>query len=79
MHTAPRAVKKIASIPLDVHLMIENPEKYVEPFAKAGADILTFHYEAVKDIKSIIELIKSFGMAICFDIRFPLHFQKGML
>lgn len=64
-----KSIKKIASIPLDVHLMIENPEKYVEPFAKAGADILTFHYEAVKDIKSIIELIKSFGMKAGMSIK----------
>ena len=64
-----KSIKKIASIPLDVHLMIENPEKYVEPFAKAGADILTFHYEAVKDIKNIIELIKSFGMKAGMSIK----------
>jgi len=64
-----KSIKKIANIPLDVHLMIENPEKYVEPFAKAGADILTFHYEAVKDIKSIIDLIKSFGMKAGMSIK----------
>lgn len=73
------SIKKIASIPLDVHLMIENPEKYVEPFAKAGADILTFHYEAAKDVTEIIKLIKSFnikaGMSINpktpVDVVFP--------
>ncbi len=64
-----KSIKKVASIPLDVHLMIENPEKYVEPFAKAGADILTFHYEAVKDIKGIIALIKSFGMKAGMSIK----------
>ena len=41
------SIKKVTSLPLDVHLMIENPEKYIEAFAKAGADILTFHYEPV--------------------------------
>ena len=42
-----KSVKKVTNIPLDVHLMIENPEKYIDEFAKAGADIITFHYEAI--------------------------------
>ena len=63
------SIKKIASVPLDVHLMIENPEKYIEAFVKAGADILTFHYEAVKDIKEIIKLIKSFGVKAGMSIK----------
>ncbi|MBO6087818.1 ribulose-phosphate 3-epimerase [bacterium] len=44
-----KSVRKITKLPLDVHLMIENPDKYIEPFAKAGADVITFHYEAVDD------------------------------
>lgn len=64
-----KSIKKIANIPLDVHLMIENPEKYVEPFAKAGADILTFHYEAVEDVNAIIGLIKSFGIKAGMSIK----------
>ena len=66
------SIKKVAHIPLDVHLMIENPEKYVEPFAKAGADILTFHYEAMKseeDIFKIISYIKSFGIKAGMSIK----------
>ena len=58
------AIKPITNMVLDVHLMISNPEKYIEPFANAGADILTFHYEACKDsdaVKRLISLIKSFG------------------
>ena len=39
-----KALKRFARKPLDVHLMIDNPEKYIEDFAKAGADIITFHY-----------------------------------
>lgn len=56
-----KSLRAITQLPLDVHLMIENPEKYVEPFANAGADILTFHYEAVKEsqIPQIIKMIKS--------------------
>ena len=42
-----KSIRKITDLPLDVHLMIENPEKYVEAFASAGADIITFHYEAL--------------------------------
>ncbi len=41
-----KSIKKIASIPLDVHLMIEGPDKYVRPFADSGADIITVHEEA---------------------------------
>lgn len=63
------SIKKITSLPLDVHLMIENPEKYIEAFVKAGADILTFHYEAVNDIKSVVGLIKSFGVKAGMSIK----------
>ncbi len=65
------SIKKVAGIPLDVHLMIENPAKYIEPFANAGADIITFHYEAVDDgkVKSVIEQIKSFGLNAGLSIK----------
>lgn len=72
------SVKKVAKIPLDVHLMIENPRKYVEPFAHAGADILTFHYEAVKEdeISDLIKYIKSFGMKAGMSIKPKTHADK---
>jgi len=41
-----KAVKKVASIPLDVHLMIEDPDRYIRDFAESGADIITVHAEA---------------------------------
>ncbi len=66
------SLRKVTDLPLDVHLMIENPKKYVEPFAKAGADILTFHYEAVNGDDEIIELIKyikSFGIRAGISIK----------
>ena len=44
------SIRKVTDMPLDVHLMIENPEKYIEAFAHAGADIITFHFEAVSDV-----------------------------
>ena len=46
----------------DVHLMVSNPEDYVEPFAKAGADILTFHAEATPHMHRMIQSIKQAGM-----------------
>jgi len=56
------AVKKIATKPLDVHLMIVNPDKYVSDFKKAGADILTVHYEACTHLHRTIQQIKAEGM-----------------
>ncbi len=66
-----KSLRAITNLPLDVHLMIENPEKYIEPFAKAGADILTFHYEAVQknEVKKVINLIKSFGVKAGLSIK----------
>ena len=56
-------IRKCTSLPLDCHLMIVHPEKYVERFAKAGADIITVHYEACQDnLKEVLELIKSTGV-----------------
>lgn len=52
------ALKRVAGIPLDVHLMIENPEKYAEDFINAGAEILTFHYEAMKNDDEVLKLIR---------------------
>ena len=56
------ALSKITKLPLDVHLMIENPDKYIAPFAKAGANILSIHAEASKDLAKDIEQIKSLGV-----------------
>ena len=52
------ALKRVASVPLDVHLMIDNPEKYAKDFINAGADIITFHYEAMGNEEKVLELIK---------------------
>lgn len=65
-----KSLKKVTTLPMDVHLMIENPEKYVEPFCNAGADILTFHYEAAEEKShEIIDLIKSFGVRAGVSIK----------
>ena len=55
-------LRKITALPLDCHLMIVNPEKYVQRFAAAGADIIMVHYEACKDnLAQVLKLIKSTG------------------
>ncbi len=64
-----QSIKKVTQLPLDVHLMIENPEKYVKAFADAGADILTFHYEAVSDVEKVVTQIKSYGVKAGMSIK----------
>ena len=54
---------------MDVHMMVIEPEKLVEPFAKAGADNITFHIEATNDPDGIIELIKSCGCKVGVSIK----------
>ncbi len=56
------AVKSVTKLPLDVHLMIENPDSYIESFVKAGADILTVHVEACTHLHRTLQLIKSYGI-----------------
>jgi len=56
-----KSIRKVTKMPLDVHLMIENPEKYVKDFIDAGADIITIHYEAALIVKDLIDQIKIFG------------------
>jgi ribulose-phosphate 3-epimerase len=55
-------IKKKTNLQLDVHLMIQNPEKYIKDFALAGSDIITFHIEASNHPQRIIQEIKSFGL-----------------
>jgi len=55
------ALRKVTDKPLDVHLMIENADLYIPEFAKAGADIITVHQEAVPHLHRTVQLIKSLG------------------
>jgi len=57
-----KAIKTIAKKPLDVHLMIINPDKYLDDFKKIGADILTVHFEACTHLHRTIQTIKQLGM-----------------
>tara|TARA_B000000475_G_scaffold26866_1_gene20833 strand:+ start:35 stop:685 length:651 start_codon:yes stop_codon:yes gene_type:complete len=57
-----KTIKKYAQKPLDVHLMIKKPERYIEVFAQHGADILTVHFEACNHLHRTIDAIKMAGM-----------------
>ena len=60
-------VKKIvsySSLPLNVHLMVKDPAKYIEDYALLNTTNLIFHYEAVKDIESMISLVKEYGLKV---------------
>lgn len=60
-------IKKITSyskLPLDVHLMVNNPEKYIEDYAMLNTTYLAFHYEAVKDVNKMINLVKNYGLKV---------------
>jgi ribulose-phosphate 3-epimerase len=63
-----KSIKKIASLPLDVHLMIEDPDKYINDFAQSGSDIITVHAEASVHLHRTIQNIKECGIkAAVFD------------
>ncbi len=65
-----KAIKPHTNIPLDVHLMIENPQNYIEDFVKAGANIITFHYEATKEMtEDVISHIKSHDILVGLSIK----------
>ena len=67
-----KSLRKATDLILDTHLMIENPEKYIEAFAKAGSDIITFHYEACQNsehVDLVISLIKKFGLKAGISVK----------
>ncbi len=70
------ALRKLTELPLDVHLMMEEPEKYVDAFRKAGADILTIHAEAVEDPRPVLEKIRAGGLAAGLAINPPTSLAK---
>lgn len=57
-----KAIAKLAEKPLDAHLMIVHPEKYVERFAKVGVKYLSVHIETCEDLRATLKMIRSFGM-----------------
>lgn len=64
-----KSARPATKLPFDVHLMINNPQDYIETFAKAGSDIITFHIEAVEDPVEVIRLIKYFKKKAGVSIR----------
>lgn len=63
------SIRRSCDMVLDVHLMIVEPHRYIEAFAKAGADIITVHLEACADVRETIELIHSFGCRAGLSIK----------
>ena len=63
------AARRVTDAVLDVHLMIVEPEKYIEQFAKAGADIIVFHYEATNNHQEVIDKIHSLGKKAGMSIK----------
>ncbi len=65
-----KSLKKVTRLPLDVHLMIDNPQKYIKDFALSGADIITFHYESNPgNVVEIIKLIKGYNLKAGLSIK----------
>lgn len=62
-------VRKITNMVLDVHLMIDEPERYIDEFVRCGADIITIHYEACSDVKRTIQKIKEKGVKVGVSIK----------
>ncbi|HLA86033.1 MAG TPA: ribulose-phosphate 3-epimerase [Thermoguttaceae bacterium] len=65
------AIRRVSRVPLDVHLMISEPERYIEPFRKAGADFLTIHIEVEPDPRALLERIRSLGAAAGLSLNPP--------
>ncbi len=63
------AIKKVCSVPFDVHLMISNPLKYAEDFAKAGADIICFHVESESNTRETVDKILSLGKKAAIAVK----------
>lgn len=75
------ALRPETTLPLDVHLMIENPDQYIEDFAKAGADYITVHVEACRHLHRTIQLIRSYGVkpGVVLNPHTPIESIKHIL
>lgn len=75
-------IKPRTALPLDVHLMIERPERYIEQFAKAGADYITIHYEACIDrTADVLAMIKDYGIkcGVVINPKTPYQVLNGII
>lgn len=75
------AIAKMARKPLDVHLMIEEPEKYIEAFRKAGAHVITVHYEACPHLHRTIQQIRETGAlaGVAINPHTPVHLLEDII
>ncbi len=75
------SIRKVTSLPLDVHLMIVEPEKFIPEFIKAGADLVSFHFEAATHHHRIVEMIKEKGAkaGIAINPSTPINFLEEIL
>jgi ribulose-phosphate 3-epimerase len=76
-----QSIRPLTDKPFDVHLMVESPGRYIEDFVKAGADIITVHYEADKHIDRTINLIKQLGkkVGIALNPGTPIYVLQNLL
>ena len=76
-----QAVNQISTKPLDVHLMIVNPERYIHDFYKAGASVITVHYEACTHLSRTIQQIKNLGIkaSICLNPHTPVALLEDII
>lgn len=76
-----QAVNQISTKPLDVHLMIVNPDKYISDFYKAGASIITVHYEACTHLHRTIQQIKNLGIkaSVCLNPHTPVALLEDII
>ncbi len=76
-----QAIKKHATKPLDVHLMIEKPERYIEEFAKVGADIITVHYESTVHLHRTLTQIEDAGCkaGVVLNLTTPINVLEDIL
>lgn len=76
-----KQIKKVAKKPLDVHLMIMDPDRYLEQFHEAGADLLTVHYETCNHLHRTVQKIKSLGMdaGVAINPHTPVHLLETIL
>lgn len=76
-----QAVHKISIKPLDVHLMIVNPEKYINEFYKAGASVITVHYETCPHLHRVVQQIKNLGIkaSVCLNPHTPMALLEDII
>jgi ribulose-phosphate 3-epimerase len=76
-----RAIRQLTKLPLDVHLMISQPERYLDQFCEAGADILTIHVEATRTPASVLSRIRGLGLGagLAFNPATPLTAVEPLL